>query len=149
MTPWQSLSAIVLVLTVQAPTHPPGAAGSLCILPHVRLADAHTGSPDMPPPAEKYTLRLDGGRWVALSPESRILLVEIPLAGRHRVAIRGDGRPWAAFTFAFKDSTPTLCLYQNDLYLWWQLAIPRESFAACRCSGVESTPWQPPSSKEQ
>jgi hypothetical protein len=120
-------------------TAPAPAVGSLCILAHPALANATTSGGDMPP-AASYTLRIDGGRWVQLSTKTSVLLKDIPYAGRHKVAIRGDGRPWAAFTLTFNDA-PDLCLYQNDFYLWWQLFRVRDSFASCRCKGVTPTPW--------
>ena len=45
--------------------------GSLCVLPHVKPADAPMQSPDVPPAADTYSLRMDGGEWVPLSPERR------------------------------------------------------------------------------
>jgi hypothetical protein len=114
--------------------------GSLCILPHPKppAADARTGSTGTPPPAESYTMRIDGRTWIPLSTAERVLIVNVPRNMRHRVAIRGDGRPWAAFSFTF-DATgpPALCLYQNDFYYWWQMFNVRDSFKSCRCERVK------------
>jgi hypothetical protein len=116
--------------------------GSLCILPHLKLAEAKTGSPDMPPPAETYTMRIDGRNWIPLSTSERVFVTNIPRTARHRVAIQGDGRPWAAFSFTFMSRlTSELCLYQNGYYLWWQLFASRDSFKSCRCEGVKPVPY--------
>ena len=114
--------------------------GSLCILPHAKppAPDMRTGSTGTPPPAESYTIRIDGRTWIPLSTTERVLIVNIPRAGRHRTAIRGDGHPWAAFSFMFDaNRPPNLCLYQNDFYLWWQMFNVRDSFKSCRCESVK------------
>jgi hypothetical protein len=133
---------VVATLSNGAQSDSATAMGTLCILAHPAKAEMRTGSPEMPPPAEQYTLRLDDGRWVTLSTKTSVLLTDIPHAGRHRVAIRGDGRPWAAFTFGFDPPERDLCLYQNNFYGWWQLMPPRQSFRSCRCQGVEPTSWR-------
>lgn len=93
-------------------------------------------------PAEAYTIRLDGRTWIPLSTSERVLIANIPRNGRHRVAIRGDGRPWAAFSLTFDaDRPPDLCLYQNGFYLWWQMFNVRDSSKSCRCEGVQSVPY--------
>lgn len=118
--------------------------GSICVLPYLRPAQMprRSGDPKAPPPAETYSIRLDTGKWVALSTQSPILLAGIPQDGRHRVAIRGDGRPYAAFTFAFGELKDTdLCLWQNDMYQTWNLWASRDSFKACRCHDVNPAPW--------
>jgi hypothetical protein len=145
---WRTLGTVLLVLaaarSVSAQPSPPSEVGSVCVLPHVKRADARTQSPDVPPAAREYSLRLDGGQWVSLSSQERVLLTGIPRAGRHKVAIRGDGRPFVAFTFTFRGfRAPQLCLLQSDMYLTWQLYASRDSFAACRCDGVEPVTWKP------
>jgi hypothetical protein len=116
--------------------------GSLCVLPHVKKVDALRQSPEVPPAAEEYSRRLDGGNWVVLSSQSPVLLAEIPLAGRHKVFIRGDGKPFSAFTFTFEELRATnLCLSQSGLYLVWRFHPPAESYVQCRCTGVEPAAW--------
>jgi hypothetical protein len=142
MRPILSLLLIFVAgFSSSAQTDPAQTLGSLCILAHPAKADMRTGSAEMPPPAEKYTLQLDGGRWVELSTKTSVWLTDIPRVGRHKVAIRGDGRPWAAFTFTFDPTERNLCLYQNNFYGWWQLAAPQQSFRACHCKGVAPTTW--------
>jgi len=141
------LFILVARLSSSAQTDPAQAVGSLCILAHPTKAGARGGSPEMPPPAEKDTLRLDGGRWVELSTKTSVWLTDIPRVGRHKVAIRGDGRPGAAFTFTFDAPERDLCLYQNDSYGWWQLTLPRQSFPSCRCKGVDPSSWTLPPAK--
>src|SRR5687767_2828555 len=92
--------------------------GSLCVLPHVKKADALRRSPDVPPAAERYALRLDDGNWVPLSSASPVLLADIPRVVRHRVVIRGDEKPFSTFTFTFEElHAKDLCLSQSGLYL--------------------------------
>jgi hypothetical protein len=123
------------------------ATGSLCILPHVKQEASIGGSPEVPPAAKRYDLRLDDGRWVPLSSDTRVLLAAVPLAGRHRVDIRGDGKPFSVFRFTF-DRIPVVdgmrgCLMQNDLYMVWQFHPSTTRVKACRCTGVEPSPWTP------
>jgi len=88
------------------------------MLPHVKKAEALRQSPTVPPAAETYSLRLDDGRWVALSANSPALLAGIPLTGRHKVSIRGDGKPFSAFNFTFDElHTTNVCVSQSPLYL--------------------------------
>jgi hypothetical protein len=95
--------------------------GSLCVLPHAEQAQAKTSSPEVPPAAEHYSLRLDGGAWVPLSPKTSVLLADIPLHGTHKVAIRGDGRPFSAFSFSFTPlGRSNACLSQSGLNLTWR-----------------------------
>ena len=115
--------------------------GSLCVLPHVERTQAKTQSPEVPPAAEHYSLRLDGGAWVPLSGQSPVLLADIPLQGTHKVAIRGDGRPFSAFSFSFKEQArPDLCLSQSGLYLTWRFH-PTPRFCGCQCTGITPAKW--------
>jgi hypothetical protein len=83
----------------------------------------------VPPAAKHYALRLDGG---------------IPYAGRHKVVIRGDGKPFVAFSFSFAEYESTeLCLMQRDMYLDWVLARSKESFKVCHCKGIAPASWTP------
>src|SRR5205085_1828728 len=117
-------------------------AGSLCVLPHVKKADAFRQSPEVPPAAEQYSLRLDDGNWVPLSSQSPVLLADIPRAGRHKVLIRGDGKPFSAFTFTFEELHATdLCLSQSGLYLVWRFHPSAASYVPCRCAGIEPAGW--------
>ena len=114
-------------------------SGSLCVLPHVKRARARTQSPEVPPAAEHYSLRLDGGAWVPLSAQTAVLLADIPLTGTHRIAIRGDGRPFSAFSFSFS-SRHDLCLSQSGLYLTWRFH-PSPDYAGCQCRGIAPVRW--------
>ena len=115
--------------------------GSLCVLPHVERSTSTTSSPEVPPAAEHYTLRLDGGLWVPLSAQTSVLLADIPLQGTHKVAIRGDGRPFAAFSFSFSEfQRPDLCLSQSGLYLTWRFH-PSPQYNGCQCKGVTAASW--------
>jgi hypothetical protein len=115
--------------------------GSLCVLSYVKLEDVRMQSPDVPSAAKTYTLRLDGGPWIALSPDHQLLFKDIPRSKRHQVVIRGDGRPFVAFPLTFGKETD-LCLSQNDMYLTWHINRPRDSFRACRCRDIEPTVWK-------
>jgi hypothetical protein len=143
---WTVLLVAAIVAGVESPVggQSPQSqkVGSLCVLPHVRKADARGQSPEVPPAAENYSLRIDSGRWVTLSAQSPVLLADIPRAGRHKVFIRGDGRPFSAFTFAFDELGSTdLCLAQNDLYLIWQFHPSSARYAPCRCNGIAPIAW--------
>jgi hypothetical protein len=130
---------VALALTLVA-----GATGSLCVLPHVPRAQATTRSPEMPPAAEHYSLRLDGGALVPLSATAAVLLADIPLEGRHKVAISGDGQPFSAFSFSFKEQgRPDACLSQSGLYLTWRFH-PSPDYKGCRCEGIAPTRWAKP-----
>jgi hypothetical protein len=123
------------------------AVGSICVLPHLLPEQMPYRGGDALPPTRTYAIRLDGGPWVPLSTHTPVLLAGVPHAGQHRVAIRGDGKPYTAFTFRFDVPVPradALCLYQNDMYQTWQLHLVRQSFKACRCQGVAPSAWQPP-----
>jgi hypothetical protein len=122
---------------------PASAVGSICVLRHLLPEQMPYGSPGSLPPTRTYALRLDGGPWVPLSTKTEVLLADIPRARRHTVAIRGDGKPYATFFFRFEPKDPDeLCLYQNDLYQWWQLSWTKKSFQRCRCQGIEPSAWQ-------
>jgi hypothetical protein len=139
--------AVALMLAA-ASTSSPGAqaradatTGSLCVLPHVARAQATTRSPEVPPGAEHYSLRLDGGAWVPLSAQTSVLLADIPLQGSHKVAIKGDGRPFSAFSFSFTEfGRPDLCLSQSGLYLTWRFH-PSPTYSGCRCKGITPAEW--------
>ena len=121
--------------------------GSICVLPHLLPEQMPYRGGDAVPPTRTYAIRLDGGPWVPLSTQTSVLLAGIPRAGRHRVAIRGDGKPYTAFTFRFDVPVPgagALCLYQNDMYQTWQLHLVRQSFRSCRCQSIAPSAWQPP-----
>ena len=136
----------IAMLLAAASTASPGAqaratTGSLCVLPHVDRAQAKTSSPEVPPAAEHYSLRLDGGDWVPLSVQTSVLLADIPLEGKHKVAIRGDGRPFSAFSFSFTElGRPDLCLSQSGLYLTWRFH-PSPAYTGCRCKGITPAAW--------
>jgi hypothetical protein len=144
----RSVNVAVALMLAAASTTWPGAqalpdvtTGSLCVLPHVERAQAHRSSPMVPPPAEHYSLRLDGGAWVPLSARTAVLLADIPLQGTHKVAIRGDGRPFSAFSFSFAEfDRSDLCLSQNDLYLTWGFH-PSPKYSGCRCKGITPAKW--------
>jgi len=139
---------VAVALLLAASTASPGAqaraeatTGSLCVLPHVERAQAITSSPEVPPAAERYSLRLDGGAWVALSAHSAVLLADIPLQGTHKVAIRGDGRPFSAFSFSFTEiGRSDLCLSQSGMYLTWRFH-PSPAYSGCRCKGMTPARW--------
>jgi hypothetical protein len=115
--------------------------GTLCVLPHVERAKATTSSPELPPAAEHYSLRLDGGSWVPLSAQTSVLLTDIPLKGTHKVAISGDGRPFSAFSFSFTElGRSDLCLSQSGIYLTWRFH-PSPQYNGCRCMGIAPAPW--------
>jgi len=140
------LLALVAMLVVQqsaaAQSSPSPAAGSLCVLPHVKKADALRQSPSVPPAAETYSLRLDDGKWVALSAKSPVLLAGIPLSGRHKVLIRGDEKPFSAFSFTFDElHTTDACLSQSPLYLVWRYHPSATSYAPCRCADIHPADW--------
>lgn len=145
------LVCIVLWLAVSIPAHaqpaqtgPAPNAGSVCVLASVPLAEVRGQSPSVPPAAKEYTLRLDGGPWVPLSSKSSRLLDAIPYAGRHKVVIRGDGKPFVAFSFSFAEyESSDLCLVQNDMYLDWMLVRSQDWFKVCRCKGVAPAAWAP------
>jgi hypothetical protein len=137
-------SALLIVGAVQPPD--PTArqsrdAGSLCVLAHIKLEDVRMQSPDVPSAAKTYTLRLDGGPWIGLSPDHQVLLKDIPRSGRHQVVIRGDGRPFVAFPLTFRNEKD-LCLWQNNMYLTWHINRPADSFKACRCQDIEPAAWK-------
>ena len=88
------------------------------------------------------TLRLDDEVRAPLSPESATLLTNIPLTGRHKVDIQGDGYAFSAFSFTFNEfSRANLCLAQSDLYLIWSFHPSTASYAPCRCAGVKPVDW--------
>ena len=131
------------------PAAPPGAeasasaVGSICVLRHLLPEQMPRRGAESVPPTRTYAIRLDGGAWVPLSTKTEVLLADIPRARRHTVAIRGDGKPYATFFFRFEPKDPDeLCLYQNDLYQWWQLSWTKKSFQRCRCQGIEPSAWQ-------
>jgi len=145
----------VLAVPRTAPGQAPGpagpaasasAVGSICVLRHLLPEQMPYRGAAAIAPTRTYAIRLDGGPWVPLSTTTSVLLAGIPRAGRHNVAIRGDGKPYAAFTFRFEASDPDeLCLYQNDMYQSWQLRWTQQSFKQCRCQGIDPSPWQAPS----
>jgi hypothetical protein len=139
------VTALGILIAACQPSSASGSKeGSVCVLPYLRPADMprRSGDPKAPDPAESYSIRLDNGRWLALSTQKATLLTGIPQDGRHRVAIRGDGRPYAAFSFTFAELKATdLCLWQNDLYQTWNLWASRDSFKACRCGDVAPAHW--------
>jgi len=117
--------------------------GSICVLRHLLPEQMPRRGADSVTPTRTYAIRLDGGAWVPLSTKTEVLLADIPRARRHTVAIRGDGKPYATFFFRFEPKDPDeLCLYQNDLYQWWQLSWTKKSFQRCRCQGIEPSAWQ-------
>ena len=117
--------------------------GSLCVLRRLLPEQMPRRGADSVTPTRTYAIRLDGGAWVPLSTKTEVLLADIPRARRHTVAIRGDGKPYATFFFRFEPKDPDeLCLYQNDLYQWWQLSWTKKSFQRCRCQGIEPSAWQ-------
>ena len=139
--------AVTLLLTAanvawsvtQAPAD--ATTGTLCVLPHVERAEATTSSPELAPAAEHYALRLDGGSWVPLSAQTSVLLTDIPLTGTHKIAIRGDGRPFSAFSFSFTElGRSDLCLSQSGLYLTWRFH-PSPGYSGCRCNGITPATW--------
>lgn len=126
---------------VDAQARSEAAAGSLCVLPHVRRGETETRSPEVPPAAEHYTLRLDGGAWIPLSSQTPVRLARIPVQGWHKVVIRGDDKPFSAFSFSFTQlGRPDLCLSQSGLYLTWRFH-PSPSYSGCRCKGITPAPW--------
>jgi len=135
-------------MLIAASTASPGAqaradatTGSLCVLPHVERAQATRQSPEVPAAAEHYSLRLDGGAWVPLSVQTSVLLADIPLQGTHKVAIRGDGRPFSAFSFSFTElGRSDLCLSQSGLYLTWRFH-PSPAYSGCRCKAITPAAW--------
>jgi hypothetical protein len=146
------LVAVTLMLALSTASSPSAQArsdattGTLCVLPHVQRGQARTGSPDVPPAAEHYALRLDGGSWVAMSAQTSVLLADIPLEGAHKVAIRGDGRPFSAFSFSFAElGRSDLCLSQSGLYLTWRFH-PSPAYGGCRCQGIKPAAWAGPAS---
>jgi len=133
------------------PAAPPGAeasasaVGSICVLRHLLPEQMPRRGAESVPPTRTYAIRLDGGAWVPLSTTTEVLLADIPRTGRHTVAIRGDGKPYATFFFRFQAKDPDeLCLLQNDMYQWWQLFWTKESFRRCHCQGIEPSAWQAP-----
>lgn len=143
------LGCLILLLAsaqaVRSQTEPAAATGSVCVLPYVKLTgDVHRQSPDVPPPAKHYTLRLDGGAWIPLSSEASRALIDIPAVGRHKVVIRGDGKPFVAFSFSFAQYGSTeLCLMQREMYKDWVMTQAKRSFKSCQCKGVEPASWAP------
>ncbi len=147
MMPLLALPRFVAGQAVPAATSGASASsvGSVCILRHFLPEQMPRRGADALPPTRTYAIRLDGGPWVPLSTKTSVLLAGIPRTGRHHVAIRGDGKPYAAFTFRFEATDPdALCLYQNDMYQTWQLRWTKQSFKQCRCQGVEPAVWQRP-----
>ena len=123
---------------------PESAVGSICVLRHLLPEQMPRRGADSLPPTRTYAIRLDGGPWVPLSTKTDVLLAGIPRAGRHKVAIRGDGKPYTAFTLRFDPKGPdALCLYQSDMYQTWQVRWTKQSFKQCRCQGIEPSAWQP------
>jgi len=119
------------------------AVGSICVLRHLLPEQMPRRGAKSVPPTRTYAIRLDGRAWVPLSTKTEVLLADIPRAGRHTVAIRGDGKPYATFFFRFEPKDPDeLCLFQNDMYQWWQLHWTKQSFKQCRCQGIEPSAWQ-------
>jgi hypothetical protein len=81
---------------------------------------------------------------VPLSSQTSRFLVSIPSAGRHKVVIRGDGKPFVAFSFSFAQYESTaLCLMQRDMYLDWVMTQSKGSFKVCQCKGVAPASWAP------
>ena len=135
--------ALILELPVAAQSLQPKEMASLCILPHVRKTDALRRSLLVPTAAETYSMRLDDGDWFALSPETSVLLKGIPVRGRHNVQIRGDDKPFSAFTFAFDElHTTNACLVQSGMYLVWQFHPSAPSYTPCKCADVEPVDWK-------
>src|SRR3954470_7024003 len=139
--------AVALILSAASTRFVSGKAtasnptGSLCVLPHVKRANATTRSPDVPPAAEHDALRLDGGAWVPLSAQTAVLLTDIPLQGRHKVVITGDGRPFSSFSFSFTELRRSdLCLSQSGLYRTWRFH-PSPAYSGCRCEGITPAVW--------
>jgi hypothetical protein len=141
------LALVAMLVVQQSAVAQPGrssGAGSLCVLPHVKKAEALRQSPILPPAADTYSLRLDDGKWVALSANAAVLLAGIPLSGRHNVAIRGDGKPFSAFTFTFDElHTASVCVSQSPLYLVWRYHPSAAFYAPCQCGGVAPADWKP------
>jgi hypothetical protein len=74
-------------------------------------------------------------------PSSLMLAAEIPLQGTHKVAIKGDGRPFSAFSFSFMElGRSDLCLSQSGLYLTWRFH-PSPAYSGCRCKAVTPPAW--------
>jgi hypothetical protein len=129
--------------TPAAPAGAAAAVGSICVLRHL-LPDQmpYRGAGELPP-TKTYAISLDGGPFVPLSTKTSVLLADIPRAGRHKVVIRGAGRPYATFFFRYEPGDPDAhCLYQNDMYQSWQLMWTKESFKECRCQGIGPSAWQ-------
>lgn len=137
------VAVLVGVSVVSAVGQEPSAVGSICVLRHLLPEQMPYRGGDAVPPTRTYDIRLDGGPWVPLSTKTEVLLADIPRAGRHRVAIRGDGKPYTAFTLQFAPDDPdALCLYQSDMYQTWQVHWTKQSFKRCRCAGIEPSRWQ-------
>jgi hypothetical protein len=144
LAPLVALLAASRAAAGQAPASVSASAvGSICVLRHLLPEQMPRRGADSLPPTRTYAIRLDGGPWVPLSTETEVLLAEIPRTGRHTVAIRGDGKPYATFFFRFAPKDPdALCLIQNDTYQWWQLFWTKRSFQRCRCQGIEPSVWR-------
>lgn len=82
-----------------------------------------------------------GAAWVPLSINTSVLLSDIPLEGVHKVLIRGDDRPFSAFSFSFTErGRSDLCLSQSGLYLTWRFH-PSPTYGPCQCKGIMPVRW--------
>jgi hypothetical protein len=113
------------------------ADGSVCILPYP-TGDAVRGKAfDGRPLPKTYSVRFDQGRMIALSSKQATLVTGFKKGVSHLVAIRGDGRPYAAFRFRFEAlMSERLCLSQSNYYQTWQLDPADRMWRSCQCTGA-------------
>jgi hypothetical protein len=119
-------------------------SGRVCLAPMVPQSAAVIGKfPAGEAPRSGYSVRIDSSDAVLQSTTSIHWFSDLELKQSHSVLIHGDGKRVAKFTFTFeeydfkKNARMDLCLFQNDLYLTWQLWPVERTDSWCPCWSSE------------
>lgn len=90
-------------------------------------------------PHTSYSVQIDSGNAVTQSSTTIHWFSNLDVGRSHNVLIHGDGKKVAKFSFSFeefgfkKKERKDLCLFQNDLYLTWQLWPVKRTDSWCPC----------------
>lgn len=110
--------------------------GSVCIAPIEKPTNGvkSLANPTGGNRVLSYAIQLDRRPAVGASAEHGIAINDLPLADKHLVRVKGDGKNIAVFRFRFVDySSHDLCLWFNPLYETWSLTPAKGHGKGCIC----------------
>jgi hypothetical protein len=113
----------------------PESSGSICLAPVPHPVDGRRGSgPEtVVCDTDKYSVKIDSRKPIALPMKESVQVTGLDLAGRHRVVVFCANKPVQTFTFRFSEfPEKKLCLFFNDLYWTVQLWADKRC-PWCKC----------------